>query len=98
MAERQLAEMVAMSLYLQKPDACVKLGGHVNVLILEGHNTYESGIVGTYMRDVAPGPIAKCWVAVAAIRFLNGRSVDDEGDLRDDTADGCDQEIEADCG
>lgn len=98
MAERQLAEMVAMSLYLQKPDTCVKLRGYVNILVLEGHNTYESRIVGTDMRDVAPGPIAKCWVAVAAIRFLNGRSVDEEGDLRDDTADGCNEEIEADCG
>jgi len=98
MTERQLAEMVAMGLYLQKSYACVELGGHVNVLVLEGHDTYESGIVGTDMRDVAPGPIAKYWVAVAAIFFLNRWMIDKEGDLSNDAADGCNKKIEADCG
>jgi len=98
MTERQLAEMVAMSLYLQKPYACVELGGHVNVLVLEGHDTYESGIVGTDMRDVAPGSIAKCWMAVATIVFLNGWTIKKKGDLGNDAADGCNKKIEADCG
>jgi len=98
MTERQLAEMVAMGLYLQKPYACVELGGYVNVLVLKGHDTYESGIVGTDMRDVAPGPIAKCWVAIAAVFFLNWWMIDKEGDLGNDAADGCNKKIEADNG
>jgi len=71
MTERQLAEIVVMGLHLQKPYACVELGGYVNVLVLERHDTYESGIVSTNMRDVALGTIAKCWVAIVAIRFLD---------------------------
>jgi hypothetical protein len=98
MTERQLAKMVAVGLHLQKPYACVELGGYVNVLILEGHNTYESRIVGTNMRDVAPGPIAKCWVAVAADFFLNRWTVEKEVNLGDYAADGCNEKIEADCG
>lgn len=98
MTERQLAEMVAMGLHLQKPNACVELGGHVNILVLEGHDTYESGIVGTDMRDVAPGSIAECRVAVAAVFFLDCGMLDRKVDLGSDAADGCNKEIETDRG
>lgn len=98
MAEPQLAEMVAMGLYLQEPYACVQLGGHVNDLIFEGHDTYESRIVGTDMRDVTPGPITQCWVAVAAFFFLNWWMIGKEGDLGNDAADGCNKKVEAECG
>ena len=62
--------MVAMCLGLQEAYTGVELGCHVEVLVVGWHDTHESGLVRTYLRDLAVAASAELRMAIAAVLRL----------------------------
>lgn len=98
MAERKLPKVVPVCLNLQKSYACVKLGAHVDVLVLKRHYAHEGGVVSPYVGDVAPRTVAKCGVAIATMILLNWWMICKQRDPSYHVAYGGNEEVDADGG